>query len=293
MNNYIILHPKFIKSRKKLQKVFVFDFDETLGSFGDLYYLWTAIVNKTNNSNFQLFKSIMDLYPEFLRYGILVILEFIYYKKKQGKCHKIFLYTNNKCTNDLVNMVIQYISSKIPNIINDIPLFDKIIYAFKINNKVIEIDRTTNKKTYDDLIKCTILSKNTEICFMDDTYHSNMIHNKIYYIQPRPYYHGLSKKMILFRLSLSKLLKYEIYNEIEKKFNTLYINDFLKTENDKKIDILISQKIMYYTKEFFYIINSQTKTHKKTSKIGKFTRKIKITRNINSYDLPEHSILIE
>lgn len=261
----IILYP-YVKSKKKLLKTFVFDFDETLGSFGHLFYLWSSLEDTPI-----LLKDLMNIYPEFLRYGILVILEFLYFKKLQGKCHKIFVYTNNRCSIKWVNMIIEYITQKIPIIKEDVPLFDKIIYAFKINNKIVELNRTTYKKTYTDLINCTVIPKNTEICFIDDNYHAEMIHKKIYYIQPRAYYHGLTRDEILCRLfehfDLNKE-KNEITSQFLKETQEVY-----KTERENQIDISVSRKMMYYIKEFFYVVDSSNKTKKNNMKWGKFTRR--------------------
>jgi len=96
----------FIKSYKKLKepskKVIVFDLDETIGSFGDLYILWEAITEYYNMKNQfhnmdDIFHKLLDLYPEFLRHGILNILGYLYNKKLSGECAKVFLYTNNQC----------------------------------------------------------------------------------------------------------------------------------------------------------------------------------------------------
>jgi hypothetical protein len=106
-----------------------------------------------------------------------------------------------------------------------------------------------------------------------------MIHNKIYYIQPRPYYHSLSKKVILNRLFSSNLFSELNIEQIKRGFSP--IQDFYKTETDKHIDIMVSKKLMYYIKEFFYSFSSSTKTHKKNSHIGKFTRKNKINGSMN------------
>lgn len=275
IDTHIICYERPNKSKKKCKKVFVFDFDETLGSFSHLYYLWTLIGSPKETS---LFHSFADLYPEFLRYGILVILEFVYYKKKKGHCDQIFIYTNNQCPVEWVNLIVSYIHYKLP-LVNELPLFDRIIYAFKINDKIVEMERTTGHKTYSDFIRCSVISKNTEICFIDDTYHSKMIHNKIYYIQPRPYYHSLSKKVILNRLFSSNLFSELNIEQIKRGFSP--IQDFYKTETDKHIDIMVSKKLMYYIKEFFYSFSSSTKTHKKNSHIGKFTRKNKINGSMN------------
>jgi len=67
-------------------KHFVFDLDETIGSFAELEVLWRGLrelskMNKYSNT-FQetpeFFRKILDLYPEFLRYGIITILQFLY-----------------------------------------------------------------------------------------------------------------------------------------------------------------------------------------------------------------------
>jgi hypothetical protein len=319
---------KIINKTKQAQKVFVFDFDETLGSFSDLYYLWHSIEKTLSKVNFskvnqssqpldtgaqgsakpmrsrdsplalpplsdtgaqgsasspacfsasvviknELFINLFDLYPEFLRYGILVILEFIYFKKLKRKCDKIFIYTNNQCNIEWVNRIIDFISSKIPIIQKGVPLFDKIVYAFKINNKIIETERTTSKKTYGDLIKCTMLSKKTEICFIDDTHHPKMVHNKIYYIQPFMYCHNLTDHEIFTRLFSSKLIDTDKHDEIANIFyslNRTKTNQIINVNN-----VEISQKLMFYIKEFIYNVN-HSKTEKKNQRIGKFTRKKK------------------
>jgi len=61
-------------------KVVVFDLDETLGSFGDLFLLWTGI--KHIHPEFDSFSELLDIYPEFLRTGIFAILQFLSKKKK-------------------------------------------------------------------------------------------------------------------------------------------------------------------------------------------------------------------
>ena len=102
------------KTRKQhhlLQKAVVFDLDGTLGSFGDLFHLWKGIQNIY--SEFSDFYGLLDLYPEFLRNGILEILEFLVKKKKSGKCTKIYLYTNNQCASDWAPLIANYFCYKI------------------------------------------------------------------------------------------------------------------------------------------------------------------------------------
>jgi hypothetical protein len=79
------------KNKIQSEKVITFDLDETLGSFGELYILWQAIteyykkVEKLHDMN-SIFYTLLDLYPEFLRHGILNILGYLYNKKLSGEC---------------------------------------------------------------------------------------------------------------------------------------------------------------------------------------------------------------
>ena len=60
--------------------------------------------------------------------------------------------------------------------------------------------RTTHSKTREDLLKCTKLPENTEICFLDDLYHPGMDNDNIYYINVKPYKHDLNFTEILNRI---------------------------------------------------------------------------------------------
>ena len=157
-------------------------------------------------------------------------------------------------------------------------VFDKIINAFKVNNKIIEHNRTTHRKTYNDFINCTILPENVKICFIDDKYYSKMENEKIYYIQPSPYYHNLTNKEIIERFSMSSFNSEDNMNKINSILNVPFIDykyqeNMMNVEQMKKIEKRIYKKIMYYVKEFFYITNSTEKTKKIRIPLGKFTRK--------------------
>jgi len=290
-NEDLILHPgKFIKeedikeekikeiyiSKKyKTKKVIVFDLDETIGSFSDFYKLWEIIINFNNKSNKPLvnFDELLDLYPEFLRHGILNILEFIYFKKLQKLC-KIYLYTNNqillnsteKSPTEWVLKIAEYLSKKISS--NSEQLFDQIICAFKINNRKIEIKRTSYLKTHNDFIKCTLLPRKTEICFIDDKYFSGMNNERIYYIQPRPYLHYLNSSKIIERFLSSSIFQNIVSSEIKQRFTSEIYENFgndytnIITKSQIERDIAISRKMMIYIREFFYLTMKKTKTRR-------------------------------
>lgn len=189
-------------SRKQIQKVLVLDLDDTLGSFSHLHILWTGILkcNKGNIDKARVFTRLFSLYPEFLRDNIRDVLREM--KAHKQKDTKIFLYTNNQCqTPGWVDSVVQYIED-----ISDTPeLFDQFVRAFKIKNCVVEPKRTSMSKSLDDLINCTSITKPVEICFIDDRYYPNMIHDNVYYIHPVAYYHSLSIKNIIDRYVKSSL----------------------------------------------------------------------------------------
>ena len=76
----------YIKSKPTNRKVIVLDLDETIGSFGELYILWNNVISDKTQSQFN---ALLDLYPEFLRYGILKIIDYFF---KYFQNHHIFFY---------------------------------------------------------------------------------------------------------------------------------------------------------------------------------------------------------
>lgn len=267
--------PKSVKgSVKGGSKTIAFDLDETIGSFGDLYLLWVGIETyiKSTVDHSVLFRELLDLYPEFLRHGILSILEYLLHKKRMGECSQVVLYTNNQCKEGWIEHILQYLGDKLGE-----PLFDKTVCAFKIHNKITNKERTSNNKTYTDLIRCIMLPRSAEVCFIDNSYYEDMVHDRVYYIQPRSYEHSLSTDEIIDRF-ISKWVLFSLPVNFE---STLYewflMNNAIKkgnmNENNTTIDITVSQKIMYYLKEYFLLSTRSPKTKKIAISLGRFTRK--------------------
>lgn len=258
---------------KTRKKVIVFDLDETIGSFADLEILWRSLgeldfFTQTQDS----FNALLDLYPEFLRYGILNIMDFLYYKKQKGNCYRLFIYTNNRFPKKWVTMCVNYLEQKqrTPG------LFDQLICAFKIDGVVIEPNRTTSSKTHSDFIRCSMLPRTSEICFIDDRYFENMESGRVYYIQPKPYYHKLLTSEIISRICKSKLIKEIDRNILQKYLNDkfTYVNHIPKSLDEITTDRTVSQKLMFHIQEFFHLTTMNNKTHKvRKCSIGKFTRK--------------------
>lgn len=263
-------------SSKPPAKIITFDLDETLGDFGDLCFLWHMIEPyiPTFMTKIEAFQKLLELFPECIRPGIVSILEYLYKKKAAGLCSHVFLYTNNQRSREWVELILEYFELKTPG------LFDQAICAFKIQDKRIEPMRTSHSKTYNDFIRCTLLPKNAQICFIDNAHHPKMVHDRVYYIQPRSYEHGLSGEEMVRRISqwtMFSILLTESLDKIKEDFksfiNKKNIENRLWKSMPKRDSLAVSQKIMYYLKEYFLLSTKQPKTKKISWTLGRFTRK--------------------
>ena len=310
-------------SKNKIsKKVIALDLDETIGCFTDLYTIWNILkiqypnldqrrvesahqcgenIDKLWKTKQILFNKLLSLYPEFLRYGILSILEYLHHKILSFECNKIYIYTNNQCIfPEWISLIISYLNKQVGAI--SYSIFETPICAFKINNQIVEKSRTTNEKTHADFIHCTMLPETTEICFMDDKEHVRMKHERIYYIQPPPYYHSLNKETIISRFFNSKLYelcfkksdmnaivnsnmttKTPLMQKMEKYLNVYghYSNkqDVFENMDDEKIVAFnsdVHKRVFYLIKEFFLLSTKKQKTEKHRIVQGKYSRKIKI-----------------
>lgn len=248
---------EFISQDIVAMKVVVFDLDETLGYFTQYSIFWDSLSDyiKIKNKNVLTqtdFNEILDLFPEFLRPNIVNILLYLKTKKKSNCCHKMMIYTNNVGPREWAQHIVSYFENKI-----DYKLVDQIIAAFKINGKRIEICRTTQNKTHKDLIKCTKIPIDAEICFMDDSIFPDMTHDNIYYINIKPYYYDLSFEDMVNRFSTSEIGKKIIGNDTD--FNGLMIENIKlykyiivdKDEKEYEVDKVLGKRIISHLQAFF------------------------------------------
>ena len=212
---------------------------------------------------------------------------FIYEKKQKGECYKIYIYTNNQCPKTWVQSICHFFQYKL-NILTP-SLFDQIIGAFKIGNKCVELGRTSNQKSLEDLISCTLLPKTAEICFIDDTEFSQMKQDRIYYIRPRPYFHGLSLEEMMSRLFTFFREKTKIGEELI--FSNEYWHQWFQLNKRKEsniypknltVEIEISKKMMFSIKEFFILTTFYENKQKKNAKTRKQSSLIPKTRSTDS-----------
>jgi hypothetical protein len=264
-----------IYSKNAKKKAVVFDLDETVGSFSDLYDIWTNIysidiektVDELSLVQKQVFFHLLDLFPEFLRPGIIPIFQSIVERIQKDQCHKICIYTNNQCEAKYwVSLIISYLDSKLGVSIGSPSWFSPPVCAFKIGDRIIEPRRTTNDKTYSDLVKCVTLPPNVEICFLDDAIHNRMKTPRVFYIHPPAYSHELSKTEIFARFRSSHVAKFLFPKEkIVIPIRPPNIPPTVNSKNQKHVEVYY--KILFFLEEFFSMILSQS--HAKTMKNGK------------------------
>ena len=242
------------KQKSKHKKVVVFDLDETLGSFGQLGSFCMLLDDYYNDDNkaYSIFNELMDLYPEYPRPYILNVLRYLLQKKKDEKCKAIMIYTNNQGERAWVEHIKRYFETKLKS-----KIFEQIISAFKVDGKIVEVNRTTQDKTIDDFFRCTKLPKDIEICFVDDLFHPKMEDDNVYYIHVKGYKHYLPSSVIIKRFLNSDLAKDMKDNHSEKNKFTDFMMSRLKyniTENDhdeQEMDVIISKKMLEHMKTFF------------------------------------------
>ena len=164
------------------------------------------------------------------------------------------IYTNNTGPRTWANHIIEYFESKI-----GCKIVDQVIAAFKINGKNVEICRTTHNKTHDDLIRCTKIPANAEICYLDYTFYHEMANDNIYYINIKPYYYDLQ-----FDYMLDKFIKSDIGKELLSSEPHIEFNDIMnkniklyrykcldKDLKEYEIDKILGKQILNHLHEFF------------------------------------------
>lgn len=243
----------------------VFDLDETLGSFSQLYKFWnlTKIYLNNNDLHEKYFFKLIDMFPGFIRPDILKILDMLKNKKENNICDYVMIYTNNNAPEYWVNLIKSYFHHKL-----DYELFDKIIRAFKINGKQIELCRTSYGKSFKDFINCTKLPKSTKVCFLDDQMHNEMNHDNVLYINIQPYYYNIKYSIMANNFynkysDLFKNKKEDFIEFINVNTSNHNLNKLHKTKVEKNIELLISS---YMNREISkFLKNNKNITRKNKS----------------------------
>ena len=235
------------------KKNIVFDMDETLGSFVQLGIFINILEDHLYREvTTQEFNVIMDLFPLYQRPNIITILQYLKKKKEEGKCNKIYIYTNNQGPKSWALLIKQYFEYKI-----NYPLFDKVIHAYKVNNIQVEKHRTTHNKSVNDFFKCTDLPKNSKICFLDDQFHPHMLHPNVYYLHLKEY-HYYYEPTVMYQKFKEEFNLSDIYiTYLQNNAHSLYIDFDLHRKNkpthlsnEKKLSKKILHELKFFIKTF-------------------------------------------
>jgi hypothetical protein len=162
-------------------------------------------------------------------------------------------------------MIKSYFENKI-----NYKLFDQVISAFKVKGEIIEVCRTSHRKSYDDFIRCTKLPKDAKICFLDDLQHDEMIHDNVYYINVKPYITTINFNEMVLRLINSKkplitnlINKYsdkkDLTNIIVKNMSKYNFKLYNKSDAEQKVDEIIGKTIINHFDTFFNIKLNKTR----------------------------------
>jgi len=251
-------------------KIVVFDLDETLGYFTQFGIFYDCLNNYLKNEMFlsenEDFNTLMDLYPELIRPKMFSIINYLKKKKNSNQCSKLMVYTNNQGPKSWATNIIRFFEDKMNE-----KIFDQIICAFKVRGERVELNRTSNSKSHNDLIKCTKLPNDTEICFIDDIYHKGMEHDKVYYINVKPYIHSIEYDDMISRYLNSKLgnkikNKSLFIMKITEHIHKYNYHHTIKSKEETDIDIIIGKKILQHLKVFFLENNYNKTRHRKPKK---------------------------
>jgi hypothetical protein len=242
---------------KKTNYIVVFDLDETLGHFVQLSIFWDTLKAFHNkNLSDEHFFFTLNLFDKFLRPRILKILNYLKEKKQENNCDRIMIYTNNQGPKEWANLIKSYFNSTL-----NYPLFDQVIGAFKVRGKKIEPNRTSHDKSVKDLIRCTKLPEDTQICFLDDQYHPKMKNDNVVYINIKPYvytipFFEMANTYYDALYNNNKDIKNKPSKEIFINYVLNYTKDYRftilnKSLIEQQVDDILSKKIFIYLKEFF------------------------------------------
>ena len=167
-------------------------------------------------------------------------------------------------------MISDYVKLK-----NGTAVFDHIIAAYKIRGKQLEQKRTSHDKSVTDLISCTNIPANAEICFIDDLYHPLMDKERVKYIRIKPYKYNLSFYEMASRYYDRVVLKHKHTTLNKQPINRdefiKYIISFMKRYNynvilkseEKHTDDVTESKNLYTNLEIFFKLNKPMNTRRK------------------------------
>lgn len=208
-------------------KIIIFDLDETIGFFGEIYTFFCAIkhyfsvYSNTEYKDEDVIGYLIDIFPELLRPGILNILcKLSHHKINKPSSLYIYIYTSNRLHNSWANNIKNYLNNK-----TRYNIFHEVVF-----NGTPKKHKLVHNKSIEDFSKQSKIETNNDFCFIDNNFHPYMIKPNIHYIQLNQYISYISINEIIQRtLASTTLGKYISYKTIFiKEIKTYYKNLFSK-----------------------------------------------------------------
>ena len=212
----------------KSKLVVVFDLDKTIGYFTQIAVLLEAVEDILGRElQLKEFYYFLDTYSYVFRGEIFKIMKYLKRKKNTNKNVRVMIYTNNMGPKSWVYKIKKYIEYKIKY-----KLFDRVIAAWKVGKEIYEPKRTTHNKTYKDLLRCSRLTTNDKILFLDDMDHEDLRRSrqvkylKVHEYEPKKEFNDListflkSSMTALFsnKIKSREMLRIRLENSIKKSW---------------------------------------------------------------------------
>lgn len=225
----------------------VFDLDETIGQFGQLYFFIRTLTKYSKKP--VMTSDILMLISKYTKYFRPYMFDIFNILKKNKIKYpekiKVIIYSNNKIGNNWIDLVRKYIEFKIK-----FRLFNDTIGPFMITDKVEDKRRTTNSKTFEDLSNIIACKKESPIMFIDNSFFKHMNKENIFYLLVEPYEYQYTINDLIniylneYNVDDENEFRMFIHNEMNRPF---YKN--IKMEITKN-DIKNGREIMIHLKNF-------------------------------------------
>ena len=208
-------------------KIIIFDLDETIGFFGEIYTFFCAIkyyFSVYSNAEYKdadVIGYLIDIFPELLRPGILNILHNLAQERiTNGSSFYIYMYTSNRLHNSWANNIKNYLNNK-----TRYNIFHEVVF-----NGTPKKHKLVHNKSIEDFSKQSKIETNNDFCFIDNNFHPYMIKPNIHYIHLNHYICYISINELIHRTLMSTTLgKCISYKTIFiKEIKTYYKNVFSK-----------------------------------------------------------------
>ena len=195
-------------------KLVVFDLDETLGYFSQLYVIWSSLIKLSKTKlSVNNFYQLSDNYIFYYQPAIFETLRYL----KENKI-KTIIFTNNQALYWWPKLIALYLNYKTNRYDN---LFKTVIGSYKIGKILNDKRRTSMMKKYEDLKKIMKLNNSTKVLFLDDQEHPEMRHPNVEYFKVPNYVKILPP---------TNIVNIFLHSKFGKKFiqkNNISINFFI------------------------------------------------------------------